>query len=142
VRATLAVWIAGLIPALLARQGEPALFAALIGPTARIAIGIAMLLGVVVMLSIQARRDGLARAAVGAEALAVLGGWYGAQAPNLIPGRWTYESAASSPAMLHAFLVAASAGALFLIPSLALLFVTFKGHSGESGAALPPKPNR
>ena len=126
VRATLTVWIAGLVPGLLAYQSEPALFAALIGPAARIAIAAAMVLGIVVMLLIANRRDTLARIAVGAEVLAVLGGWFGAQAPNLIPGRWTYQSAAASPAMLNAFLVATAVGALFLIPSLVLLFSTFK----------------
>jgi cytochrome d ubiquinol oxidase subunit II len=141
VRATVAVWIAGLVPALLAHQAEPALFAALIGPVARIAIAIAMLLGIVVMLSIANHRDTLARIAVGAEALAVLAGWFGAQAPNLIPNSWTYQTAAASPAMLSAFLVATAIGALFLIPSLALLFFTFKRHGGGSDAALPPMTN-
>jgi cytochrome d ubiquinol oxidase subunit II len=142
VRATLAVWVAGLVPALLAHQSEPALFAALVGPTARIAIASAMLLGIVVMLLIANRRDTFARVAVGAEALAVLAGWFGAQAPNLIPGRWTFQSAAASPAMLNAFLISTAIGALFLIPSLALLFSTFKGHGGGSDAALPPRPSR
>jgi cytochrome d ubiquinol oxidase subunit II len=140
VRATVAVWIAGLVPAVLAHQAEPALFAALIGPAARIAIAGAMVLGIIVMLLIADHRDTLARIAVGAEALAVLGGWYGAQAPNLIPGRWTYESAAASPAMLHAFLIATAIGALFLIPSLALLFATFKAHAAVDAGHEPGPP--
>ncbi|HEY0381672.1 MAG TPA: cytochrome d ubiquinol oxidase subunit II [Candidatus Elarobacter sp.] len=127
VRATFAVWIAGLIPALLARTAEPAFFAALTAPAARIAIVTAMILGVVVMLLIARRRDTLARVAVGAQVLAVLGGWFGAQAPSLIPGRWTLAAAAASPAMLQAFLIAAAGGAIVLIPSLLLLFAVFKG---------------
>lgn len=126
IRATLAVWVAGLLPALLARQAEPAFFAALTGPAARTAIGAALLLGVAVMLLVARRRDVAARAAVGAEVLAVLGGWFGAQSPSLVPGRWTLASAASSPAMLEAFLIAAAAGAVVLIPSLLLLFAVFK----------------
>jgi cytochrome d ubiquinol oxidase subunit II len=126
VRATFAVWVAGLIPAAIAQRTQPELFAALTGPTARIAIGAAMLLGIVVMLLIANRRDALARIAVGAEAVAVLGGWFGAQTPYLIPQRWTYASAAASPAMLNAFLIAAACGAVLLIPSLLLLFLTFK----------------
>jgi cytochrome d ubiquinol oxidase subunit II len=140
VRATLAVWIAGLVPALLAYQAEPALFAALIGPTARIAIASAMLLGIVVMLLIANRRDTLARVAVGAEALAVLAGWFGAQAPNLIPGSWTYQSAAASPAMLNAFLIATAIGALFVIPSMLLLMFTFKGSRGTPHPAENVEP--
>lgn len=127
VRATVAVWIAGLIPAALARYAEPAFFAALLSPTARIAIVAAMLLGVGVMLLIANHRDTLARIAVGTEALAVLAGWFGAQTPNLVPSRWTYESAAASPAMLEAFLIVTACGALVLIPSLWLLFAIFKG---------------
>ncbi len=66
IRATLAVWIAGVIPVLLAHQAEPTFYAALTGPAARIAIAAAMLLGVAVMLLVARRRDVLARAAAGA----------------------------------------------------------------------------
>jgi cytochrome d ubiquinol oxidase subunit II len=127
IRATLAVWIAGLIPAVLARTAEPEFFAALIAPSALIAILAAMLLGLAVMLLAATRHEMLARIAVGAEALAVLAGWYGAQSPNLVPHHWTYESAAAHPAMLQAFLIAAACGAVVLIPSLLLLFAVFKG---------------
>jgi cytochrome d ubiquinol oxidase subunit II len=127
VRATLALWIAGLLPALVARSAEPAYFQALLAPSAIVAILVAMLLGVAVMVLVATHRDTVARVAVGVEALAVLAGWFGAQAPNLVPHRWTYESAAAHPAMLQAFLVAAAGGAIFLIPSLLLLFAVFKG---------------
>jgi cytochrome d ubiquinol oxidase subunit II len=127
VRATFAVWAAGLVPALLARNAEPAFFAALTSPQARVAIGAAMLLGIVVMVLIARHHDATARVAVGAQVLAVLAGWFGAQSPSLVPGRWTLEAAAASPAMLQAFLVAAAGGALVLIPSLLLLFAVFKG---------------
>ena len=125
-RATVAVWIAGLIPAAIAQHTEPELFAALTGPTARIAIAAAIVLGIIVILLIANHCDTLARIAVGAEAVAVLAGWFGAQAPYLIPRRWTYEAAAAAPAMLNAFLIAAACGAALLIPSLLLLFSTFK----------------
>jgi cytochrome d ubiquinol oxidase subunit II len=127
VRATVAVWIAGAVPALLAHQSEPGLFAALAGPAARIAIAAAIVLGIVVMVLVERRWDTLARVAVGAEVVAVLVGWFGAQAPAIVPGHWTLESAAASPAMLNAFLIAAAAGAVLLIPSLLLLFAVFKG---------------
>jgi cytochrome d ubiquinol oxidase subunit II len=127
VRATLAVWVAGLIPVLLARGAEPQFFAALTSSTARIAIVTAMLLGVAVMVLVARHRDTLAQIAVGAEAVAVLGGWFGAQVPQLVPGRYTLASAAASPAMLQAFTIAAACGAVVLIPSLAYLFVVFKG---------------
>ncbi len=134
VRATLAVWALGLVPALLARAALPEFFAALTGPTARLAILVAMLLGAAVMLLVARGYDLLARAAVGAEALAVLAGWFGAQAPAIVPGRWTLANAAAQPAMLQAFLIAAAAGALVLIPSLLLLFAVFKGPAREPAA--------
>ena len=127
VRATVAIWIAGLLPALLAHGAEPAFFAALFAPAARIAIAVAMLLGIAVMAAIAMHRGTLARLFVGAEAVAVLAGWFGAQAPAIVPGRWTFESAAAHPAMLNAFLAVAAGGALVLIPSLLLLFAVFKG---------------
>lgn len=127
VRATVAVWVLGLVPALFARGIEPTFFHALTGPTALLAIGAAMLLGVVVMLLVARGLDNLARIAVGAEVLAVLAGWFGAQAPAIVPGRYTLESAAASPAMQQAFLLAAGLGALVLVPSLLLLFAVFKG---------------
>jgi cytochrome bd ubiquinol oxidase subunit II len=127
VRATVAVWIAGVVPVLLAHQSYPGLFDALAAPAARIAIAAALVLGVVVMVLVAQHRDTLARAAVGTEVVAVLAGWFGAQAPAIVPGHWTLESAAASPAMLDAFLIAAAAGAVLLIPSLLLLFAVFKG---------------
>lgn len=132
--ATFAVWLLGIIPAALARTSEPQLFATLQHPAALPGITIALLAGIVVIICVAQRRVQLARAAVGVEALAILGGWFGAQAPELVPGKFTYTSAAASDAMLVAFLVAAAIGALLLIPSLVLLFRVFK--SGERQAKI------
>ncbi|HEY0614291.1 MAG TPA: cytochrome d ubiquinol oxidase subunit II [Candidatus Elarobacter sp.] len=127
VRATIAVWIIGLVPALLARTAEPDFYRALTAPTARVAIIAAMLLGITVMLLLARRRDTLARIAAGAEVVAVLAGWFGAQAPSIVPGRWTLQSAASPPGTLSAFLIAVACGAVVVIPSMLLLFAVFKG---------------
>jgi cytochrome d ubiquinol oxidase subunit II len=135
VRATFAVWLAGLIPAALARAAEPQLFGALAGTQARVAIVVAMLLGLAVVALVAARRDLLARVAVGAEALAVLAGWFGAQTPALVPGRWTFAQAASPEATLHAFLLATAGGSVLLVPSLLLLFAVFKGRGSAENPA-------
>lgn len=127
IRSTVAVWVVGLLPALLAWRFEPRIVTALTTPAALIAIAVAMLLGVVVMLLLARRHDTVARAAVGFEVLAVLLGWFGAQAPALVPGHWTIATAASWPATLEAFLIGAAGGAVVLIPSMMLLFVVFKG---------------
>ncbi|HYZ16293.1 MAG TPA: cytochrome d ubiquinol oxidase subunit II [Candidatus Acidoferrum sp.] len=131
--ATIAVWILGLISGLLAKTAEPSFFTALTGSSARIAITVAIVLGIVVMLLVAFRHDLLARVAVGAEIVAVLGGWFGAQAPALVPGHWTLVSAASPQATLEGFLVAVAAGAVLLIPSLLLLFAVFKGPARTPG---------
>lgn len=137
--ATLAVWVVGLVPTAIAYFAEPRLFAGFLAPAALTAIGSAILLGLVVMFTLARRHAELARLAVGAEALAILVGWFGAQAPALVPGRYTYTQAASSDPMLVAILVAAACGAALLIPSLLLLFAVFKGprRNPEYGANLP-----
>ena len=127
IRATVAVWVLGALTALLARDVEPHFFAALRAPAALVAIGTAMLLGIVVIALVAANHDRTARVMVGAEVLAVMAGWFGAQAPALIPGHWTLAAAAAEPPMLQAFLIVAAGGALVLIPSLVLLFAVFKG---------------
>jgi len=126
VRATLAVWISGSIPIALAAATLPALFAALLHPIAFAAVSAALAAGLIVIACVLARRDVAARAAVALEAVAVLGGWFGAQAPALVPGRFTFTSAAASDAMIDAFLLCTAGGAVLLIPSLVLLFRIFK----------------
>jgi cytochrome d ubiquinol oxidase subunit II len=127
IAATLAVWIVGLLPTAIAYRQEPALFAAFFAPAALTSVGCAIGLGLVVMVALARRRSLVARIAVGCEALAILIGWFGAQAPALVPGRYTYTQAASSDAMIVAFLIASLVGAILLVPSLLLLFAVFKG---------------
>jgi cytochrome d ubiquinol oxidase subunit II len=125
--ATFAVWLMGLLPTVVAYWDERQLFDAFLSPATLVAMSAAIVLGLVVMLAVAARMAILARTAVSLEALAILVGWFGAQAPALVPGRFTYLQAASSDAMIDAFLVAALIGAVLLIPSLILLFRVFKG---------------
>lgn len=70
-----------------------------------------------------------ARLLVIAEVLAILFGWYTAQAPYLIPGRVTIASAAAPDATLWSFLAISAGGAIVLVPSLWLLFAVFKGKN-------------
>jgi cytochrome d ubiquinol oxidase subunit II len=134
--ATLAVWIVGLVPTAIAHGNDSRLFEEFLAPAALIAIGCATGLGLIVMLALALRKSLIARFAVGCEALMILVGWFGAQAPALIPGRYSYVQAASSDAMIVAFLIAALVGALLLVPSLLLLFAVFKGpRRADSGEA-------
>jgi cytochrome bd ubiquinol oxidase subunit II len=127
VRGTIAVWVLGLLPAAAILAGEPTLHAEMLHPVAIGAVSVALLAGLAVIACVVRRNDALARIAVGAEAAAILAGWFGAQAPYIVPGVLTYEAAASSTAMIEAFLVATGLGAIVLVPSLALLVRVFKG---------------
>ncbi len=135
VYSTIAVWIAGLLPTAIAYGAEPKLFAGFLAPPALASIFAAVLLGLVVMYALAKRMSLGARIAVGCEALAILSGWFGAQAPALIPGRYTFVQAASSDAMINAFLIAAAIGAVLLIPSMLLLFAVFKGPRRDADEA-------
>jgi cytochrome d ubiquinol oxidase subunit II len=126
VRATIAVWAFGALPIAIATGSEPKLVAELTHPFAVAAVVAAVLLGLVVIACVLTRRDTIARAAVALEAIAVLGGWFGGQAPALVPGKYTFAASAAGDATIVAFLVAAACGAVLLVPSLVLLFRIFK----------------
>jgi cytochrome d ubiquinol oxidase subunit II len=126
IRSTVAVWVAGALPVAIARATLPSLVSALLHPVAFAAVAVALAAGLAVIACVIARRDLTGRAAVALEAVAVLGGWFGAQAPALVPGRFTFTGAAASAAMIDAFLLCTAGGAALLIPSLVLLFRIFK----------------
>ncbi len=134
IRATVAVWCLGLVPIAIARLGGSAILGHL-HAIAGLAAVVALAAGLVVIVAVARRADDLARAAVALEAAAILGGWFGAQAPDLVPGRFTFAQAASSDAMIVAFLVATGIGFAVLIPSLVLLFRVFKTPSSEGRSA-------
>jgi cytochrome bd ubiquinol oxidase subunit II len=125
-RATLAVWILGLVPCAIAAGYEPSIVRGLLHPLAVTAIAVALVAGVVTIVCVARRQDSSARVAVGVEAAAILAGWFGAQAPELVPNQYTFASAASPDATIAAFLVATAVGAMVLVPSLLLLFRVFK----------------
>jgi cytochrome d ubiquinol oxidase subunit II len=136
VYATIAVWIVGFAPTAVAYVSDRPLFADFLAPPALISILAAIALGLVVMIALTRRHPEVARVGVGCEALAILVGWFGAQAPAIVPGRYTYLEAASSTAMIDAFLIAALIGAVLLIPSMLLLFAVFKGPRRPDADAL------
>ncbi len=108
----------------------PHAFGDLVQARSRVGIGIAMALGFVVLGSLYARKYAFARIAVAAEVLAVLAGWYAAQAPYVVPHVLTFRDAAAPPETLRAFLWLTAVGSALLIPSLALLFRLFKSEAG------------
>jgi cytochrome d ubiquinol oxidase subunit II len=124
--ATVGLAIVGAIGLAVAWQTVPGVFHHLLAPHSLPGILVAMTLGLVVLGALWLRGFALARAMVALEAIAVLVGWFGSQAPYLIPGSMTYAQAAAPDVTLHAFLWLTGCGAVLLVPSLALLFSVFK----------------
>ncbi len=126
--ATLVLAGVGAVALGVAALSAPHTFAALIAPQSRPGIGVAMILGFVVLGALIGQRFGIARIAVAAETVAVLVGWYLSQAPYLVPGEYTVSGAAAPTAVLHAFLWLVAIGSALLIPSLVLLFRIFRSE--------------
>jgi cytochrome d ubiquinol oxidase subunit II len=127
VRSTVAVWLAGYLAMALAIGSLPAYLRAH-PPLAVAAVAIAVIAGAAVIVCVLTRRNVEARALVVIESAAIFAGWYGGQAPYLVPGRFTFAQAASSDSMIAAFLGATVAGSIVLVPSLLLLFSVFKSE--------------
>jgi cytochrome d ubiquinol oxidase subunit II len=135
IAATFGLAVIGAIALVVAKISSPATLALLAGPHAIVGIGIAMVLGFVVLGLLYIKQYHAARIAVAAEAIAVLAGWYAAQAPYLIPGTLRIEDAASPPSTIRAFLWLTAIGGVLLVPSLVLLFRVFKTASRANDAA-------
>ncbi len=75
----------------------------------------------------------LATAGAAVTVAAVIGGWAFGQYPAIIPPVITLHAAAAPDNVLWIFITAAGIGALFLVPSLLLLFWVFKGQNTETG---------
>jgi cytochrome d ubiquinol oxidase subunit II len=133
--ATVGLAIVGAIDLAVAWQTAPAVFQHLLAPHSLPGILVAMALGFVVLAALWMRNFAFARAAVALEALAVLVGWFGSQAPYLIPGTMTYDAAAAPDVTLHAFLWLTAGGFVLLVPSLALLFSVFKSRPASHAAS-------
>ncbi len=122
----------GALALAIAALSSPQTFAALTSAQSRPGIGIAMALGFAVLGTLATGRYALARVAVAAETIAILGGWYLAQAPYLIPHTLTVVEAAAPPVVLRAFLWLVAVGTVLLVPSLLLLFSIFKGDAANA----------
>jgi cytochrome d ubiquinol oxidase subunit II len=89
--------------------------------------------GVTSLIATALRRYPLARVASATAVAAVLGGWGAAQWPLLIVPDLTVTQAAAPDATLRAVFVGLVAGAVLLLPALALLYRVFKAP-GEIGS--------
>jgi cytochrome d ubiquinol oxidase subunit II len=82
---------------------------------------VSALAGVVTMVLVFAGRFGPARASAALAVAAVIAGWAAAQEPYVLPGL-TVAAAAAGRSTLIATIVSVAAGAVVLVPSLAVLY--------------------
>jgi cytochrome d ubiquinol oxidase subunit II len=82
---------------------------------------VSALAGVVTMALVWLGRFGLARASAALAVAAVIAGWAAAQEPQVLPGLTVQEAAAGRETLI-ATIVSVAAGAVVLVPSLAVLY--------------------
>ncbi len=124
IRALAAGVIAGLLALaglLVIRAEAPALWHGLSSGLGLALVIVSALAGVVTMVLVWLGRFGSARASAALAVAAVIAGWAAAQEPRVLPGL-TVTQAAAGRATLVATIVGVAAGAVVLVPSLALLY--------------------
>lgn len=99
-------------------------------------IGLSVAAGVFSIAALSRGWHGIATLSASVTVATVIAGWALGQYPVLLPPGITLSQAAAPANVLWLFLVVAGLGALFLIPSLILLFWVFKGHQ------LPPSSTK
>jgi cytochrome d ubiquinol oxidase subunit II len=109
------------------RKGAPGMFAGLTRWWAPYLLGITIFFALGALIALCRRRYRWARVAVIGEVALILGGWSLAQYPYLIMPDVTLLNSAAPPITLRLLIVALSAGAVLLLPSLFFLFRVFKG---------------
>jgi cytochrome d ubiquinol oxidase subunit II len=96
--------------------------------------------GVLTLALVAGSRFELARGSAALAVVAIIAGWALAQKPRFLPGM-TISQAAAGRSTLIALLIAVAAGAVILVPSLALLFHLFlHGHLVPATQPAPATP--
>lgn len=130
--------VAALVGLLIVRADVASLWSGLTGGAGLAAVIVSAIGGIATIILLQARSYGPARVTAAIAVASVIAGWPLAQRPRFLPGL-TIAEAAASRATLIALMIAIAAGALTLIPSLALLFrLLLKGTFDGSTAISQP----
>lgn len=130
--------VAGVVAAaglVVLRDDARELFDGLVSGAGLAALIVSALGGIATLALVTTHRYEPARYSAAVAVAAVIAGWALAQSPELLPGEMTVEQAAAGDDTLIAVIVATLAGAVVLLPSLALLFtLTLRGRLGEDHA--------
>jgi cytochrome d ubiquinol oxidase subunit II len=119
--------VVAVLDLVLAREGAPLVWTALMRGTPAMVLRIAATIAAVgAVLALWRRAYRIARAAAVAEVSLIVWGWAIGQFPYLVPPDLTVQSAAAPDATLRLLLGALVVGLALLIPSLRYLFKVFK----------------
>ncbi|HEV7774476.1 MAG TPA: cytochrome d ubiquinol oxidase subunit II [Conexibacter sp.] len=122
------------------RSDARGLYDSLVSGDALPALIVSGLAGVGTLALVWLRRYEQARYSAAVAVAAIVVGWAIAQQPELLPGLTVSEAAAPHDVIV-AVLVSVAAGALVLVPSLALLFtLTLRGQLGYEGDTATSEP--
>lgn len=109
------------------KQGSPQMFHGLTHWWAPLLLGCTSFFAIAALAALWRRRFALARVAAVGQVTLILVGWCLAQYPNLVTPDVTVNNAHAPEITLRLLVLALSAGAIVLLPSLAFLFYIFKG---------------
>jgi cytochrome bd ubiquinol oxidase subunit II len=122
------------------RSDAPRLFDGLTGRALPLVIASAVF-GLVSLWLLLRRQFVAVRVTAALAVVAIIWGWAAAQYPYLLEPNVTIEQAAAGRATMIAMLVSLGIGAPLLVPSMALLFVTFqRGHDQDTPSGEAPQP--
>jgi cytochrome bd ubiquinol oxidase subunit II len=122
------------------RSDAPRLFDGLTGRALPLVIASAVF-GLVSLWLLLRRQFVAVRVTAALAVVAIIWGWGAAQYPHLLEPNVTIEQAAAGRATMIAMLVSLGIGAPLLVPSMALLFVTFqRGHDQDTPSGEAPQP--
>lgn len=119
---------------LTSREGAPEMFHGLEQWWAPVLLAATSFCAIVGLAALWWRSYTVARLAVVGQVTLILVGWSLAQYPNLVTPDLTFDNTAAPEITLRLLVVALSAGAVLLLPSLAFLFYLFKGKADKPSA--------
>ena len=121
------------------RDDAPRLYHGLTHGAGLACVIVSALAGLVTISLVWVRRFELSRLTAAAAVAAVIAGWAFAQSPYLLPTSLTADEAASPHATLIAIIVSAVLAAIFLLPSLSLLYsLLLRGRFDRARASAEP----